>query len=68
MNKAKTKDAVPVWRGVWGDYVIPDDVYSTVSRWTKDGWPHKQDKSFDSFMVWVDKQEQDARAKEMAGV
>lgn len=67
MDKAKTKSAIKVWRGVWGDYAIPGSVYSAVSRWTKDGWPHKQDKGRPEFMAWVDQQEEAARAAELVG-
>ena len=54
-----------VWVGVYGNYIIPESIYSLVTRWRKDGWPHKQDKGRAAFLEWMNDQEREAASKPM---
>lgn len=59
------RSGLPLWMGEYGVYEIPPQVSALVSRWTKRGWPYKQDKGSKQFLAWVDQQETRAM-KEMA--
>lgn len=49
-----------VYMGVWGEYIIPDDVYNKVKRWKKNGFPYERDTGRVQFMQWVAKAEGEA--------
>lgn len=62
MNKS-----IPVHVGNWGSYPVPQEIYSKVSKWKKNGWPYNSDKGRAEYLAWVDKMEEEARSREMSG-
>lgn len=54
------KPYINIYIGDFGEYVIPDEVFAMVKRFTKAGLPDRRYHGNEAFWAWVREQEEKA--------
>lgn len=64
MSADKPSLHLHVFCGEFGDYLIPENIYSQVKRWNKNGWPDRRFKEGPRmFLEWVKAAEEAERKR-----